>query len=166
MTTTLSFSRLGGGGLLPSLEVQDGSGLSTHLTEDFVPTHYPSITQNTGQRTLVLGLDGSKVESWASAESEEKDRDRSLVLKTIWRHPRKRDRSSAKKSKTDLPPCILNAEGPFCSHNPPDAISICTHRRRRSKEQLGAPHCADPFNSRNSHTVPNDSDSMNSWTCE
>ncbi len=31
-----------------------------------------------------------------------------------------------------------------------------------STVQVGAPHCAEPFDSRNGHTVPNDSDSMNS----
>jgi hypothetical protein len=39
MTTTSSFSRLGGGGLLPSLEAQDGSGLSTHLTDGGLRSH-------------------------------------------------------------------------------------------------------------------------------
>ena len=36
----------------------------------------------------------------------------------------------------------------------------------RVMEHIGTPQCAEPFDSRNGHTVPNDSGSMNSWIRE
>ena len=41
-------------------------------------------------------------------------------------------------------------------------LSLITKR----SDQVGAPHCAERFDSMNGHTVSNDLGSMNSWTRE
>ena len=43
-----------------------------------------------------------------------------------------------------------------------ETLWLVLNKISASMRQVGAPHCAKPFDSRNGHTVPNDSNSMNS----